>query len=288
MPDHADFLDHTGRTPREYGAVHIHAEPVVRGPSGNAVATVWLQSAFEPLLTTDSLHIVARLAQSQGELSLKRLPLPSLAGGKVVRWRLPLSLQVDVAELLFLVESKLHPKAQRVRPAWKLFDTIEVPNESELQNSLADPLSSIALNIAGAAALTVLAGGGGAGAARSIRSAVSMLSDAGKTALSEKTHAAGAAPLTVHAARAQPPGFISQVTQGVPEPLHEPRLEVLWEPGQPLPEAFQVPLPTPRKEEPAARADQGRMRTCYTCGFEGLTSDYERAVSCPRCDASWY
>ena len=117
---------------------------------------------------------------------------------------------------------------------------------------------------------------------------MSMLSNGVKTVMSEKTHANGAAPLKVHAARAQPLGFISQVTQGVPEPLHEPRLEVIWEPGQPLPEAVQVPLPTARKEEPAARADQGRMRTCYACGFEGLSSDYERAVSCPRCDASWY
>ena len=117
---------------------------------------------------------------------------------------------------------------------------------------------------------------------------MSMLSNGVKTVMSEKTHANGAAPLKVHAARAQPLGFISQVTQGVPEPLHEPRLEVIWEPGQPLPEAFQAPLPTARKEEPAARADQGRMRTCYACGFEGLSSDYERAVSCPRCDASWY
>ncbi|MDC0707137.1 hypothetical protein POL68_01515 [Stigmatella sp. ncwal1] len=92
MADHEDFLDHTGRTPREFGSVHIYVEPVVRAPSCAAVATVWLQSAFEPLLTTDTLHVVAILADKNGELSLQRLSLPDLSGGKVVRWSLPLSL----------------------------------------------------------------------------------------------------------------------------------------------------------------------------------------------------
>ncbi|WP_224249866.1 hypothetical protein [Hyalangium gracile] len=104
MPEHEDFLDHTGRTPREFGAIHVHVEPVVRGPSGAAVATVWLQSAFEPLLPSDGLHVVARLAEDKGELSLERLPLPALTGGKVVRWSLPLSLPQNVEELQFRIE----------------------------------------------------------------------------------------------------------------------------------------------------------------------------------------
>jgi len=127
MPDYVDVLDHTGRTPREFGSLHIHVEPVVRGPSGEAVATVWLQSAFEPRVAGESVLVLS----GPEEHNLGRFPLPSVDGGQVVRWSLPLTIPAGVTELHFLVESRLHPKAQRVRPAWKLFDTFEVPKDGD-------------------------------------------------------------------------------------------------------------------------------------------------------------
>ncbi|HYH98317.1 hypothetical protein, partial [Hyalangium sp.] len=198
MPEHADFLDHTGRTPREFGAVHIHVEPVVRGPSGEALATVWLQSAFEPVLTSDSLHIVARLAEDRGELSLKRLPLPALNGGKVVRWSLPLSLPADVSELQFRVESKLNPKAERVRPAWKLFDTLEIPKESEMRS----PSASVEFDLGGSVKDSLLSGGLSLSFAVSTNAGSSLSQD-----VSSKRHAA----------RELPPGFVATVVEGTPE-----------------------------------------------------------------------
>lgn len=263
MPDHDDFLDHTGRTPREFGAIHIYVEPVVRGPSGDAVANVWLQSAFEPLLSTDVLHIVARLADDK-ELSLKSLPLPALAGGKVVRWSMPLSLPPDLAELQFRVESKLHPKAERVRPAWKLFDTLEIPKESEMS----PPPASIELNLARSVVGSVLLGGP-------------------VIAFSVGTSVSTQARTKVHAARALPLGFVAQVVEGSPEPLDGPRVEGVWAPGQPLPAAVGAPVPVAPKQEEAKRPPRGAMRTCYSCGFEGALSEYERALICPRCDTGW-
>lgn len=268
MPEYEDFLDHTGRTPREFGAVHIHVEPVVRGPSGDAVATVWLQSAFEPLIATDSLHIVAWLTDNRGELSLKRLPLPALAAGKVVRWSLPLSLPEGLSELQFRVESKLHPKATRVRPAWKLFDTLEIPKESDMRS----PSMSVEFDIADSVKDSVLSGG--------LSFSFAVKTNAGSS-LSQDVS------LKRHAAREMPPGFVAAVVEGTHERLEAPHTEAVWEPGRPLPEPVLVPAPAVRREEEAPRAAAGKPRTCFACGFEGPLAEYERARSCPRCDSSW-
>jgi len=76
MDYYADVLDYTGRTPREFGAIHLHVEPVTRGPLGDAVAVLWLQSAFEPLASSGhSLLVMGR--QKQGSAQ------PSRAGASI-------------------------------------------------------------------------------------------------------------------------------------------------------------------------------------------------------------
>jgi len=269
MPEYADILDHTGRTPREFGSVHIYVEPVVRSPSGEAVAKVWLQSAFEPLQPTDGLRVVARLAGNQGELSLKRLPLPELAKGRVVCWSLPLALPAGLAELQFRVESQLHPKAERVRPAWKLFDTLEVPKESDMRPASAD----IDFDLTGSIGDTLSSGG---------------LSLSFNLKMNEGSSLSKAMKLTRHEARKLPPGFIAPLVEGSPERLAEPRLETVWQPGQPLPAVASAQEPTwGQAEQVRPPPPRSAVRICFSCGFEGPRAEYERARSCPSCDASW-
>jgi hypothetical protein len=268
MPDYEDILDHTGRTPRELGSVHIHVEPVVRGPSGEAVAKVWLQSALEPLFPTDSLHVIARLADNRGELSLKRLPLPALDGGKVVCWSVPLSLPADLSELQFRVESKPHPKASRVRPVWKLLETLEIRKESEMRPATAN----IEFDLTGSIGDTLSSGG---------------LSLSFNVATTPGSSLASDVAVKRHAPRELPPGFVASVIEGTPELLDAPRVEKMWEPGQPLPEVAPALVPTWGKEEQAPQPSRSALRICFSCGFEGPRAEYERARSCPSCDASW-
>jgi len=254
MPDYVDVLDHTGRTPREFGSIHIHVEPVVRGPSGEAVATVWLQRAFEPRVSGESVLVLS----GPEEHHLGRFPLPSVDGGQVVRWSLPLTLPAGVTELHFLVESQLHPKAQRVRPAWKLFDTFEIPKDA-----VNTPAVSARFDVAQSVVGSLLNGS-------------LSLSFETQTSITEATGGRR------HAARKLPPAFIAQVTEGTPERLDAPRAEVLWAPGQPLPgSAFEAAW------NPVAAPARSDLRICYSCGFEGPEAEYGRARFCPRCDATW-
>lgn len=252
MPDYVDILDYTGRTPREFGALHIYVEPVVRGPSGEAVATVWLQRAFEPREGEERVLILT----APEEHNLGRIPLPLVDGGQVVRWRLPLTLPAGVTELHFLVESRLHPKARRVRQAWKLFDTLELPKEA--LNTPLFPEVELVHSTRRRGGFLV----------RSPEEPPSLFEATGGKR---------------HAARKLPPGFIAQVTEGTPERLNAPRAEVFWTPGQPLP----APTSEAAWNPPKAPALQ-TSRTCFSCGFEGPESEYERARFCPRCDAVWH
>ncbi|NVJ15521.1 hypothetical protein [Myxococcus sp. AM010] len=131
---YADVLDHVGRPPREFGSVHLHVEPVIRNPLGQATAVVWLQAAFEPpAATPSSVLMMGRQKQGSEHRMLGQFPLPPLEGGRVVRCRLPLELPPDFDEVHFQVASSLHPNAGRVRPAWKRFDTLEIPKESDMK-----------------------------------------------------------------------------------------------------------------------------------------------------------
>lgn len=259
MPYYEDVLDHLGRTPREFGAIHIHVEPVVRGPTGEAVATVWLQSAFAPRMPGERVHVISGPEGSATEQSLGRFPLPSVDKGQVVRWSLPLTVPAGTTELHFLVESRLSPDAQRVRTAWKLMDTIEIPKESEMGPSL-----SVDLDVGDSLTRSVLEG--------ALSVSLSMRSTLSQDVRSKR-----------HAARKLPPAFIAQVTEGTPARQDGPSIEVVWAPGRPLPPA--PPLVTRAPEAPSS--SRSSMRVCYTCGFEGNRDEYAHAAFCPRCDATW-
>lgn len=271
MDFYADVLDHTGRIPREFGSHHLHVETVTRGPWGNAVAALWLQGAFEPLPPSDaSVVVMARQKTGLTQKMLGQFTLPRLEGGRVVRWRLPLSVPAEFDELHFEVSSKLHPKAERVRPAWKLMDTIEQPRESVLKGQPVSP--EFGINVTRSVVGTVLSGG--------LSLSVSVgLGASGEANLRE------AVRVTRHAAAPSPTAFIAAVVDGAVEPLSEPQAETIWSPGMPLPEASVTPAWQPAPAAPAARPKD--TRTCYTCYFEGPSDTYSRATMCPMCDAPW-
>lgn len=271
MDYYADVLDHTGRTPREFGAIHLHVEPVTRGPTGEAVAVLWLQAAFEPLASSGhSLLVMGRQKQGPLQRMLGQFPLPSLDGGRVVRWRLPFSLPPELDELHFEVSAKLHPKAERVRPAWKLFDTFEIPKESEMKTVTTSP--DFELSLADSLVGSVLSGG------------LSLSFQVGFGS-SQSPGLASATAVKKHAAPPPPTVFVAPVVEGTVQALSEPHTETLWTPGMPLPEPAGAPLWQP--PAPAQALPRKAMRTCYACGFEGRSADYERSTLCPQCDAPW-
>ncbi|AKJ01325.1 Hypothetical protein AA314_02951 [Archangium gephyra] len=265
------MLDHAGKTPREFGAIHLHVEPVTRGPLGEAVAVLWLQSAFEPLASSgQSLLVMGRQKQGPAQRMLGQYPLPALDGGRVVRWRLPFSLPPELDEIHFQVSAKPHPKAERVRPAWKLFDTLEIPKESEMKTVSTSP--DFGIDVADSVVNTLLSGG------------LSLSFQVGLGS-SQSPGLASATAVKRHAAAPAPSFFTASVVEGTVEALSEPHLETIWTPGMPLPEATVAPLwqpPTPTQAPP-----RGTWRTCYACGFEGRSADYERTPLCPQCDAPW-
>jgi hypothetical protein len=269
MDFYEDVLDHTGRTPREFGAIHLHVESAIRGPLGDTVATLWLQSAFEPHGSGYVVHVVGRQKQGSEQRKLGRFPLPPLDGGKVVRWSLPFSLPTEIDELHFRVEAKLHPRAERVRPAWKLFDTVEIPKESDMKATSRAP--TVGIDIGGSLMDSVLSG------SLSVSVDIGLGSrDAPSLASTVRTK--------VHAAAQLPDVLVVPVVDGHPEELSKPHAELIWKPGMPLPEATLTPN---AQDVLAQRPPESPMRICHSCGFEGRRSDYARATICPMCDASW-
>lgn len=270
MDFYEDILDHTGRTPREFGAIHLHVESALRGPLGDTVATLWLQSAFEPLGSGYTVHVEGRQKAGSEQRKLGKFALPPLDGGKVVRWSLPFSLPSELDELHFRVEAPLHPKAERVRPAWKLFDTVEIPKESEMQ-AAPDP-TPIGLAIGRSLVASFLTGG----LVVSLRGLGLGRRDAANLANTVRTK--------VHTAAQLPDVVVAPVLDGSPEELSEPHAELIWTPGMPLPAATLTPN---AHDVLSQRPPENPRRVCHSCGFEGLRSDYALATMCPMCDASW-
>jgi hypothetical protein len=70
---------------------------------------------------------------------------------------------------------------------------------------------------------------------------------------------------------------------GTCAPLSEALLELLWRPGQRVPEK-PAPQRSTISEPPPARS---RLRRCTQCPFEGDAREWERATMCPECGAVW-
>ena len=268
MDTHEDILDRIGLTPREYAWLHIHVEPVARNPSGRALATVWMQAAYEPG-APGTLLILDATVDAKGGAEQSRFPLPSLRHGQALKWLLPLQLPSSVERLVLVVQSSLAKSAERVRPAWKLFDTFEIPKESEMKtynddsagigvgglflaNALTLPLGAIVIPRGGASV------GGG---------------------LAESTRA------TVHKARTLTAGFVAKVVAGDPERITTVAWTRIWRPGQPRPP---VAAPVLVLQPIAAKTnDPSSRRVCSGCNFSGRRVDFGTDRYCPNCGHEW-
>lgn len=75
------------------------------------------------------------------------------------------------------------------------------------------------------------------------------------------------------------PALRAPAVDGTTLPLDGPSLELLWRPGQKVPQPPSLtltPIPPPRP-----------VRWCRTCGFEGLREEMEHLRQCPQCDEPW-
>ena len=215
MPDHLpDVLHSAGLTPHEVGWLQLHAEPVLRGSDGKAVAELWLQAAFHP---PGSGRVVMEDAAT-GDVVAEAL-LPAVSGGAVVRWRIPLSLGPGVAAVRYHVDGAEVPEdAVRIRAPWRLLDTIELRLPEEDQVSGLDISAQLA---EGAAAVAMTAGliGPEAGMlARRLRS----------TARRSGVRPSG---MKVHPARQRLRDLASDVLTAGPYEKFDPIIETLWMPG---------------------------------------------------------
>lgn len=255
-----DILDHLGKTPREFGALHVHFESVTTIDGPRVLAKVLFQAAFDPL--PPGAEIAFHVASAEGALGahLGTWPAPPLADKGVRRMSYPLQVPEDGAThvVAFVRAPAPAARAKRLRPAWKLTDTLEIPKLSEM-NPVSD--NSGGFNLGRSLVGTALLGGAGV-----------MLSFGSTTTIAANTKS------TLHKARELPPGLLQPISTEVSPPIAAPVEETVWLPGQPLPAAPVVVYAPPPPPKPSA------MRWCRSCGFEAPSGDYR---NCPNCDESW-
>lgn len=254
-----DVLDAMGKTPREFGTIHVHFEGVREVDGRRSVALVLAQAAFLPASA-------ATVRLIEGDRELVQATLPRLDDGRVVRLSIPFVRASGEAQTFALAVEAVEPgsRAERVRQAWKLFDTFEIPKLSEMDPARSE-LGSV--DLAGTIALSALT--------TPLLGAV-VIRFAGSATLpaNERTKVHRAIEL---------PALTGALLAGVAPPLEAMAEEVLWRVGAPVPEVA-APAETIRPQSLVA----AKTRWCRSCGFEGPAADYERARSCPRCDEPWF
>ncbi|MFP2904385.1 hypothetical protein ACLESD_04885 [Pyxidicoccus sp. 3LFB2] len=244
-----DILDQVGRQPREFGALQLHVDPVVRAAeSTRATASIWLQGAFTPMAPNASLRVLDAATRRE----LLCAALPSLERGQVLRWTLPLSLDSEVRELLFQPVAPVPDGAVRVRPPWRLFDTLELVKETHVA-AKTDFITGAAVRLAlGRLPAAALLGAASSPVQEQLRT-------------------------KQHAARAMPDGFVAEITSGsqVAGATEAPEAVTVWEPGQSFDAA-------PWRESPSALHEGDARRVRCACGMVASRD----AEFCPSCLAS--
>ena len=256
-----DVLDHLGKTPREFGALHAHFESVTTIDGTRLVARVLFQAAFHPFPAGAQIAFHAASPEGAKGDQLGCYDVPALAQ-QAVRVSYPLRVPAGSTHVVaFFNAPPPSSRAERVRPAWKLSDTLEIPKQSEMEPVTVS--SGGGLNLGATLIGTALMGGSG------------VFVQFGST-----TRIAANTKSTLHKARELPPGLVLAISSEVSAPIDAAMEETLWRPGEPLP-------PAPVVVYAQVAQKQGAMRWCRSCGFEGPAAEYERARSCPRCDEPW-
>lgn len=255
-----DVFDGLGFLPREYGAVQVFVEPIERDARGHAAAEVWMQACYEPIPSDATLSVLP----GDGSLGteLLRLPLPDLSGGRAVRWRIPLAVTLEVERLCFRVSAPEPPGAERVRSNRRQQAGGNGPSVAELGLSQGAGGSDLASAMAQTAALTAIA--------MPFGYVVGVLPGDGAD---DQEFVSSPIGLPVED---MPTGFIARVSAGQPEPLDSPALDVMWEPGRPM------PRPETAIRRRVGRKEQSVERVCLSCGNR---TDSPSASSCPLCGA---
>jgi hypothetical protein len=255
-----DILDHLGKTPREFGALHAHFESVTTVDGTRVVARVLFQAAFDPFPAGAQIAFHAATSEGAKGDQLGCFIVPAL-GRSAIRVNYALRVPAGSTHVVaFLDAPEPQTRAERIRAPWKLFDTLEVPKLSDME-----PVNDnrVGLNIAATVIGTAMLGGTGF-----------------FISFSTGTRLPATSKTTVHKARELPPGLVQAISSEVSAPVEGTAEETLWRPGEPLPPA-PVVVYTPVAQK------QGAVRWCRSCGFEGPAAEYERARSCPSCDEPW-
>jgi hypothetical protein len=258
-----DILDHLGKTPREFGALHAHFDSVTTIDGPRVVAHVLFQGAFHPMPAGAQIAFHAASASGATGEQLGCYDVPTLAAG-AMRVSYPLRVPSGSTHVVAFIQAPPpSPRAERVRPAWKLHDTFEIPKLSEMEPVRA---TETGLNVGASLVGTALMGGAGFVVAFNLST----------TTLAANTKT------TLHKARELPPWLLQEISPRMSTPIDRPLEEVLWVPGSPLPLVAQG-------ERVVAHVERAKttLRRCIPCGFEGPSAEYERARSCPSCGEPW-
>ncbi|MFT3708665.1 MAG: hypothetical protein QM817_13520 [Archangium sp.] len=252
MADAPDILDLMGKTPREFGGLHVHFESVESIDGKLIVARLLVQAAFLPLKGEATVSFLV------GSHELARHPLPVPRGTEAIRASYPLKLPAEVSS----IDALIHPvpeNGERIRPAWKLHDTHEIPKLSEMETYRR---TDVAFDPAGSVLSSMLSGG------------IALEFNVAATELAAKTST------EVHRAR-ELPARLTRELSGTCKPLGAIHFETVWMQGQPLPE--------PRRIVPQQHAapKAGAIKRCGACAYEGPAAELERRTTCPACDALW-
>lgn len=251
MADYPDVLDSMGKTPREFGALHVHLEALHAVDGDRYVVSVLLQGAFDPMPTARLDFVSPTGAQ------LLSVDIPALEGGRVLRLRAPLRSRGPLQRVGMSTDCASALGSRRVRPAWKLLDTVEIPTLSEM-----DPSDVDAAQIEAFSNATFLGP----------RTAARMLSGSDALSVTVRT--------TVHKARELPSVLWVDLTTNAARPMSEPEFEVVWAVGQKVPAAPPI--------VPIQQSSSKEVRWCRTCAWEAKPGEHLTARSCPNCDATWF
>ncbi|MFT3838142.1 MAG: hypothetical protein QM723_14265 [Myxococcaceae bacterium] len=268
MPDFPDVLDHLGKTPREFGSVQVHLEPLIVD-DGWGWTAVWFQAAYAP---ADSASFEVVNAADPSAVLVAAQQVPELSDGRVWRGYLRFKVPDEVTQIALRVKSALLPRAERCRQAWKLFDTLEIPKESDLRGASGGPSINIGTTVAasllaaplGFAVISFNTGGGDSG-----------------PSLAQQTR------VSVHKARELPDFVLSDVVRDRPAPPPGQGFTVYWRPGEPMPEPLPMVLPPRPAAAPAATKPKTGRRECGKCGFSGKREDFGSDKYCPDCGHEW-
>ena len=251
--DLLDEIDRLGLTPLEIGAVQAAIERVAGGPDGRGCVEVLLQAAFAGPVWAELRLVAHDPPDARLEADPPRARA-ELADGEVKRVSLPFAASANLAKLRCMVESprsQVGGAPQRVRPPWRLLDTVVQPEDV--------PVSAVDLLPVGL-----------------VSRVTAQLRDGDKGGRSEGTR--------TERARLTPDFLVADVTR-------EPRRvdgafeeEIVWQPGM---EPAQAPAAADEPEWRPATEQARETRQCPDCGSHIDLSRARDLGMCPSCGARW-